>query len=67
MRPDLVVVGSVVLQNPTQLRFVEHDQVIEDFAPNRSDEPFDVAILPWRAGRGRMIADPNCPNAMSIG
>ena len=34
MRPDLVVIGSVVLQNPTQLRFVEHEQVIEAFAPN---------------------------------
>src|SRR5208282_3285664 len=67
MRPDLVVIGSIVLQNPTQLRFVEHDQVIEAFAPNRSDEPFDVAILPWRAGRGRMIADLHCPNAMRVG
>ena len=33
-----VVVGSVVLHNATQLRFVEHDHVIEAFAPNRSDE-----------------------------
>ena len=27
-RPDLVVIGSVVLQNATQMRFVEHHQVI---------------------------------------
>jgi hypothetical protein len=33
-------------QNTTQLRFVEHDQVIEAFAPNRSDEALDVAVLP---------------------
>jgi hypothetical protein len=26
-----------------------------------------VAILPRRARRGRMIADPHCPNAMSVG
>jgi hypothetical protein len=37
---------SVLPQNATQLRFVEHDQVIEAFAPNRSDEAFDVAVLP---------------------
>ncbi len=46
MRPDLVVIGSVILQNAAQLRFVEHDQVIEAFAPNRSDEALDVAVLP---------------------
>src|SRR6266850_193887 len=33
MRPDLVVIGSVIPQNATQLRFIEHDQVIEAFAP----------------------------------
>jgi hypothetical protein len=46
MSPDLIVIGSVTPQNATQLRFVEHDQVIEAFAPNRSDEPLDVAVLP---------------------
>src|SRR5258708_6699533 len=38
MRPDLVVIGSVIPQNVTQLCFVEHHQVIERFAPNRADE-----------------------------
>ena len=32
--------------NAMQLRFVEHEQVIEAFAPNRSDEALDVAVLP---------------------
>jgi hypothetical protein len=67
MSPDLIVIGSVILQNATQLRFVEHDQVIEAFAPNRADEALDVAILAWGARRGRMIADPHCPNAMGVG
>src|SRR5712691_6941032 len=67
MRPDLVVTGSVIPQNATQLRFVEHDQVIEAFASNRSDEALDVAVLPRCARRGRMIADPHCPNAMGVG
>jgi hypothetical protein len=38
MRADLVVIRRVILQHGTQLRFVEHDQVIERFAPNRADE-----------------------------
>ena len=46
MCSDLVVIGSVVLQDTTQLRLVEHDQVIEALAPDRSDEAFDTAILP---------------------
>ena len=45
MRPDPVVIGSVVLQNATQVRFVEHHQVIEAFPPDRSDEALDVAVV----------------------
>jgi hypothetical protein len=46
MRSDLVVIRSVILKNATQLRFVEHHQVIERFAPDRADEAFNVAVLP---------------------
>ena len=46
MRPDLVVIGSVIPQNATQLRSVEHDQVIEAFPPDRADEALDVAVRP---------------------
>jgi hypothetical protein len=58
MRPEPIVVGGVILQNAPQLRFVEHDQVIEAFAPDRSDEALDVTVLPRRARRSRMIANP---------
>jgi hypothetical protein len=34
MRSDLIVIRGVVLQKGTQLRFVEHDQAIEAFAPD---------------------------------
>jgi hypothetical protein len=46
MRPDLIVIASVIPQNAAQLRFIEHNQVIEAFAPNRADEALDVAVLP---------------------
>jgi hypothetical protein len=42
----LVVLGSVILQNATQVHLVEHDQLIESFAPNRADEELHVDILP---------------------
>ena len=53
----MVVVGSVFLENATQLRFVEHDQLIKAFAPNRADEAFDVSILPGRSRRGWSVPD----------
>src|ERR1700722_12285039 len=37
-----------------------------DFAPNRSDEPLDEALLPRRARYGRMNHDPHCTNAAYI-
>ena len=46
--PDLVVIGSVILRNSTQLRFVEHHQVVERFAPDRAYEELDMAVLPRR-------------------
>jgi hypothetical protein len=55
MRPDPVVIGSVIVQNATQLRFVEHHEVIEAFAPNRADEALDVSVVPWRAWCGFLI------------
>ena len=45
MRADLIVIGRVILQDATQLRFAEHEQVIEAFAPNRADEALDVAVV----------------------
>src|SRR5271155_1982555 len=67
MCTDLIVIASVLLQHATQLRFVEHDQVIESFAPNRADEALDVAVLPRRARCGWVIPDPHCPNAAGVG
>ncbi len=49
------------------MRFVEHYQLIEAFAPDRDDEALDLAVLPRRARRDRMIADPDCTNAMGVG
>src|SRR5258708_4061427 len=66
MGADVVVIGSVIFQNATQLRLVEHDEMIETFAPNRFDEPLDEAVLPRRARCGRVIPDPHCTNAAYI-
>src|ERR1700752_1929579 len=66
MGPDRVVVRGVRLENVAQIRFAEHDQVIEVFAPDRADEPLDVALLPSRTLGRRMIANSYRPNAPVI-
>ena len=47
----LVVVREVRGQDPQQVRFVEHDHVVQAFAANRADESLHVRVLPGRAVR----------------
>jgi len=46
-----VVVGEVVLQYAVEVRRVENDDVIQAFAPHRTDQPFHIRRLPGRVGR----------------
>ena len=46
VRSRLVVVGEIFAEDPKQVRFVEHDHVIQALAANRADEPLDVRALP---------------------
>jgi hypothetical protein len=48
------------------VRFAEHDKVVRRFATYRSDEPLDMAILPRRPRRSRMIADLYRTNAAGV-
>jgi hypothetical protein len=48
------------------VRLAEHDEVVETFAPNRSDEPLDVPVLPRRGRCTRMIADSRGTNAAGV-
>ena len=61
-----VVIRSVSLQDTAQVRFAEHDEVVERFATDRSDEALNVAVLPRRAWRRRVISDPHCTNAAGV-
>src|SRR5208337_4074698 len=48
-----IVVGSVCPNDAAQVRFAEHDDVVEALAAIRSDESLDVTVLPRRAGTRR--------------
>src|SRR5271155_1561706 len=60
MRPDFVVIRGVRFQNAAQVDLAEHNEVVERFAANRSDDALCMAVLPRRARCRRMIADPAC-------
>ena len=58
MRAPVVVVGDIRSQQPLQGSLIEHDDVIEALAADRSDHAFDIRILP-RASRSRLdVLDP---------
>jgi hypothetical protein len=61
-----VIIRSVGLKHAAPVRVAENYEVVHRFAPGRSDEPFEVAVLPRGARRSRMIAGPHCTNAMGI-
>ena len=38
--------------------------MVEAFSPDRADEPFNVSVLPGRAGRGWSVADAHRPDPL---
>ena len=50
VRSDLVVVAGIRLEGLAQVRFTHDHNMVEALPPDRSDKPFDMAILPRRAG-----------------
>src|SRR5260370_30108568 len=67
MGADLVVVGGVCFEDAAQMRLTEHNDVVQAFAPDRSDEPLDMSVLPGRVRRNWMITDAHGANASGVG
>src|ERR1700731_2574235 len=57
MRSHAVVIVRIVFQNPAQMCLAQNNDVIQTLAPDRSDQPFDKAILPRRGWCGRLVPD----------
>jgi hypothetical protein len=55
--PQLIVVGSILRQNSTQLRFTKNDYTVDALAPDRSDQPFSEGVLPMRGWGDGLITD----------
>jgi hypothetical protein len=61
MGPYAVIVCGVLVKDPAQVSFSEHDQVVDAFPPDRADQSLRVPILPWRPGRDRLVANAHGP------
>jgi len=49
--------AGVFRKNSAQVLSVEHEQVVRALAPDRTDQAFNVSILPGRAERGGPVPD----------
>ena len=47
MSASLVVEAHIRQQDSPQVSFPEDDHRVEAFSSDRTDEPFNVSILPW--------------------
>ncbi|WP_145063782.1 hypothetical protein [Adhaeretor mobilis] len=46
-----IVTSKILSQHSLEMRFAEHDHMIETFPPHRANQPLDLGILPGRAKR----------------
>ena len=60
MGPPGVVVIRVGAKQATQMRFAHHDHMIQQVPPDRTDDTFDITILPGRPRGNRSIPDAHC-------
>ena len=49
MRTPPIVIGGEFRKDPPKMLFVEYDQMIGTLASDRSDQAFNMAVLPRRA------------------
>jgi hypothetical protein len=57
MPADTIVVGQVIGQEIAKMPLSQHHDTIEALAQDRSDQPFNMTVLPRRAWRDRPISN----------
>ena len=67
MGPEFVVVDRIRAEHLAQVRFAEHDEVIQSFPANRADQPLDMSILPRGTEGGGTIANAHRAEASAEG
>src|SRR6516164_2361038 len=59
MRARIIVIGNVGAQEPAEVAFVEHEDVVEALAADGADRPLHEGVLPGCAWGGEDLADPH--------
>src|SRR3984885_4839054 len=57
MRSDPIIIVGVGFQDPTQMDLAQDNDVVQTLTPDRSDQPFDKAVLPGRRWCGGPVPD----------
>jgi len=52
-----IVIVGIGSQHVAHMRHAENDQMVQTFPSDRSDQPFDIGVLPGRAWRRGTIPD----------
>src|SRR6478609_5943015 len=52
-----IVVVHVRQQRVAKMAFADYDDMIDAFPADRTDQPFSISVLPWRARRRRPITN----------
>src|ERR1700723_3129927 len=59
MRCDAIIIVGVGFQDPTQMDLAQDNDVVGTLTPDRADQPFDKAVLPWRGWCGWLVPNPH--------
>src|SRR3982074_2989818 len=57
MGAGAIVIFHVRQQQATEVALAEHNNVVEAFPSDRTDQPFGISVLPWGTRRRRLIAN----------
>jgi hypothetical protein len=52
-----IIIFHVRQQQVAEVALAEHDDVVEAFPSDRTNQPFGIPVLPWRPRRRRLIAN----------
>src|SRR5207249_4904455 len=65
MSPDIQIVTEISFENPSQMRLSEHDDVVEAFPVNTSNQTLGKRILPRTPWSSEHLRDSHALNSVS--
>ena len=60
VRTRSIVAGAIFCQQMAKVTFAEHHDMVEALAADRSNQPFNMTVLPRRPWCDRPVANAHC-------